>query len=104
MEIDSISSVGTVVGSGFFGGLLLGYAFKKVVKLIAVIAGLFISGLAYLQYQQLATFKWDSIEGTIASLANTAINSFDEFWYSTYHRYVSRFCDWLHEGIIKDGY
>jgi uncharacterized membrane protein (Fun14 family) len=79
MEIDSISSVGTVVGSGFFGGLLLGYAFKKVVKLIAVIAGLFISGLAYLQYQQLATFKWDSIEGTITSLANTTASTFNEY-------------------------
>jgi uncharacterized membrane protein (Fun14 family) len=79
MEIDSISSVGTVVGSGFFGGFLLGYAFKKVVKLIAVIAGLFISGLAYLQYQQLATFKWDSIEGTITSLANTTSSTFNEY-------------------------
>jgi uncharacterized membrane protein (Fun14 family) len=40
------------VGGGFFRGLLFGYAIKKVVKLIAVIAGLFIAGLAYLQYQQ----------------------------------------------------
>jgi uncharacterized membrane protein (Fun14 family) len=36
------------VGGGFFGGLLFGYAIKKVAKLIAVIAGLFIAGLAYL--------------------------------------------------------
>jgi uncharacterized membrane protein (Fun14 family) len=27
------------VGGGFFGGLLFGYAIKKVVKLIAVVAG-----------------------------------------------------------------
>jgi uncharacterized membrane protein (Fun14 family) len=38
----------TIASSGgFFGGLLFGYAVKKVVKLIAVIAGLFIAGLAY---------------------------------------------------------
>jgi uncharacterized membrane protein (Fun14 family) len=39
------------VGGGFFGGLLFEYAIKKVVKLIAVIVGLFLAGLAYLQYQ-----------------------------------------------------
>jgi uncharacterized membrane protein (Fun14 family) len=50
------------VGGGFFGGLLFGYAIKKVVKLIAVIAGLFVAGLGYLQYQQIASFDWNRIE------------------------------------------
>jgi uncharacterized membrane protein (Fun14 family) len=36
-----------MVGGGFFGGLLLGYAIKKVVKVLAVIFGLFLAGLAY---------------------------------------------------------
>jgi uncharacterized membrane protein (Fun14 family) len=79
MEIDSISSVGTVVGGGFFGGLLFGYALKKVLKLIAIVVGLFISGLAYLQYQQLASFNWENIEGTITSLANTTASSFNNY-------------------------
>jgi uncharacterized membrane protein (Fun14 family) len=56
------------MGGGFFGGLLFGYAIKKVVKLIAVVAGLFIAGLAYLQYQQIASFDWNRIE-TLASSA-----------------------------------
>jgi uncharacterized membrane protein (Fun14 family) len=51
-----------MVGGGFFGGLLFGYAIKKVVKLIAVIAGLSIAGLAYLQYQQIASFDWNRME------------------------------------------
>jgi uncharacterized membrane protein (Fun14 family) len=59
------------VGGGFFGGLLFGYAIKKVVKLIAVIAGLFIAGLAYLQYQQIASFDWNRIE----VLASTALGN-----------------------------
>jgi uncharacterized membrane protein (Fun14 family) len=78
MSIDTINSIAATVGGGFFGGLFLGYALKKVVKLIAVIVGLFISGLAYLQYQQLATLNWDNIEGTITSLANTTASSFDD--------------------------
>jgi uncharacterized membrane protein (Fun14 family) len=61
------------VGGGFFGGLLFGYAIKKVVKLIAVIAGLFIAGLAYLQYQQIASFDWNRIEVlATAALGNIA--------------------------------
>jgi uncharacterized membrane protein (Fun14 family) len=62
LSTDIVTSTYAIVGGGFFGGLLFGYAIKKVVKLIAVIAGLFISGLAYLQYQQIASFDWNRIE------------------------------------------
>jgi hypothetical protein len=43
---DIITLVSATVGGGFFGGLLFGYAIKKVVKLIAVIAGLSIAGFS----------------------------------------------------------
>ena len=62
MSTDIVASSAAIVGGGFFGGLLFGYAIKKVVKLIAVVAGLFIAGLAYLQYQQIASFDWNRIE------------------------------------------
>lgn len=68
MSADSVTSASAIVGGGFFGELLLGYAIKKVVKLIAIIAGLFIAGLAYLQYQQIASFDWTRIE-VLASAA-----------------------------------
>jgi uncharacterized membrane protein (Fun14 family) len=35
----------SAIGGGFFGGLLLGYALKKVVKIIAVVVGLCISSV-----------------------------------------------------------
>ena len=62
MNMDMLTSVSGTIGGGFFGGLLFGYAIKKVVKLIAIVAGLFIAGLAYLQYQQIASFDWNRIE------------------------------------------
>jgi uncharacterized membrane protein (Fun14 family) len=79
LSTDVITSITATIGGGFAGGILLGYALKKVVKLLAVTAGLFIAGIAYLQYHQIASFNWDKIEGTITSLANTTANTFDDY-------------------------
>jgi uncharacterized membrane protein (Fun14 family) len=79
LSSDIIASISATIGGGFFGGLLIGYALKKIVKVIAVIVGLFIAGLAYLQYHQIASFNWEKIEGTITSLANTTANTFNDY-------------------------
>jgi uncharacterized membrane protein (Fun14 family) len=55
MSFDNVISYAATMGSGFFVGVLIGYALKKVIKLVAVIVGLFLAGLAYLQYYQIAT-------------------------------------------------
>ena len=38
MNADTLTSMSASIGGGFFGGLLLGYALKKVVKLVAAIS------------------------------------------------------------------
>ena len=62
---------------GFFVGILIGYALKKVIKLVAVIVGLFLAGLAYLQYHQIANINWNKVqtvsEGAITTLSNAAM-------------------------------
>ncbi len=50
------------VGGGFFLGLITGYAIKKVIKLAAVIVGLFVAALAYLEYQRIVSVDWDRIQ------------------------------------------
>jgi uncharacterized membrane protein (Fun14 family) len=65
MTAEALTSIPATIGGGFIGGLLLGFAIKKVVKLIAVVFGLFIAGLAYMQYQQIAYFDWERIERMI---------------------------------------
>jgi uncharacterized membrane protein (Fun14 family) len=45
----------TSLGGGFFGGIVMGYALKKVAKLIAIVLGMFLAGLAYLKYQGVAS-------------------------------------------------
>jgi uncharacterized membrane protein (Fun14 family) len=65
------------MGIGFFIGVLIGYALKKVIKILAVIFGLFLAGLAYLQYHQIANINWNKLqtvsEDAIITLSNTVI-------------------------------
>jgi uncharacterized membrane protein (Fun14 family) len=72
--IDSFGPTAATIGGGFFVGVLVGYALKKVIKLLAVIVGLFLAGLAYLQYHQIASINWNKLqqvsEGAITTLAN----------------------------------
>jgi uncharacterized membrane protein (Fun14 family) len=72
--VDSLVPTAATLSGGFFIGVLIGYALKKVVKIVAVIVGLFLDGLAYLQSQQIANINWNKLqtiyEGAITTLAN----------------------------------
>jgi uncharacterized membrane protein (Fun14 family) len=50
--VESFGPAAATLGGGFIVGLLIGYAIKKIIKIVAIIAGLFLAGLAYLQYLQ----------------------------------------------------
>jgi uncharacterized membrane protein (Fun14 family) len=75
--IESFGSTAATMGCGFFVGILIGYALKKVIKMVAVIVGLFLAGLAYLQYHQIAIIKWNKLqhisEDAITALSNAII-------------------------------
>jgi uncharacterized membrane protein (Fun14 family) len=58
---DLMPFAGTI-GGGFFVGLLAGYAIKKIIKIAAVIIGLFIAVLAYLEYQRIIQVDWTLIQ------------------------------------------
>ena len=72
MDLDE--NLAVTLGGGFFGGILIGYALKKFIKIVAIIAGFFLAALAYLQYQQIASINWDRLqaisEDTLTTLAN----------------------------------
>jgi uncharacterized membrane protein (Fun14 family) len=60
--VESFGPTAVTMGGAFFVDILIGYALKKVIKIAAVIvglflAGLFLAGLAYLQYHQIANIK-----------------------------------------------
>jgi uncharacterized membrane protein (Fun14 family) len=72
--VESFGPTAATLSGGFFVGILIGYALKKVIKLLAIIVGLFLAGLAYLQYHHIANINWNKLqtvsEGAVTTLAN----------------------------------
>jgi uncharacterized membrane protein (Fun14 family) len=75
--IESFGPTAATMGGGFIVGIVIGYAVKKIIKILAVIVGLFLAGLAYLQYHHIANINWNKLqtvsEGAITTLSNAII-------------------------------
>jgi uncharacterized membrane protein (Fun14 family) len=58
---------------GFLFGAVAGYAIKKIMKIAAIVIGLFVVGLSYLSYRGWIDVKWIEMENaTKATLTNVA--------------------------------
>ena len=66
-------------GGGFLFGAVAGYAIKKVMKIAAVVVGLFVAALAYLSYRGWIDVKWIAMENatrsTLTSVAGQAVHA-----------------------------
>jgi uncharacterized membrane protein (Fun14 family) len=66
-------------GGGFLFGAVAGYAIKKVMKIAAVVVGLFVAGLAYLSYKGWIDVKWvameDASRSTLTNVSEQAVNA-----------------------------
>ena len=65
MGVSSDLSVGDLLfsaGGGFLLGAVACYAIKKVMKIAAVVVGLFVAGLAFLSYNGWIDIKWMEME------------------------------------------
>jgi len=71
-----IGGLATSVGIGGFLGFLMGYAIKKILKIIIIVAGLLVGILYYLQYNGLITLDWSKLEAALGS-AMTNVSGFD---------------------------
>jgi uncharacterized membrane protein (Fun14 family) len=67
------------VGGGFLFGAVVGYAIKKVMKIAAVVVGLFVAGLAYLSYKGWIDVKWlvmeNATRSTLTNIAGQAVHA-----------------------------
>lgn len=75
MSVESFSPMVAEIGVGFFAGALIGFALKKVLKISAVVVGLFFVGLAYLQYQQVININWNKLQATSHNAATILVNA-----------------------------
>jgi uncharacterized membrane protein (Fun14 family) len=64
------------MGFGVTTGFLIGFAIKKVMKILAVIAGAFFAAMIYLESQNIISINWDRLritsEGSVMALTNAA--------------------------------
>jgi uncharacterized membrane protein (Fun14 family) len=65
----------TQLGVGGIIGLCIGYALKKMAKIVAAIIGLFALGLIFLETQGLISVDWLGVE----AWGNTALSSLGQF-------------------------
>jgi uncharacterized membrane protein (Fun14 family) len=75
----SIMPFVSTIGFGGIAGFLIGFALKRIMKILAVIAGVFFAALLYLESQHIVNVNWDklqiisnSILSTITTTATTA--------------------------------
>jgi uncharacterized membrane protein (Fun14 family) len=59
-------------GGGFLFGAAAGFAVKKVMKIAAVVIGLFVAALAFLSYKGLIDVRWVAMENATRSTLTNA--------------------------------
>ena len=66
----------STVGFGCIVGFLVGFALKRIMKILAVIAGVFFAALLYLESQHIVNVNWDKLQtisnGVLSTIAATA--------------------------------
>jgi uncharacterized membrane protein (Fun14 family) len=73
--------------------LITGYASKKVIKLAAVIVGLFIAALAYLEYQRILNVDWERVQAFSQNGITWVVNVITQ---------VSNTIDASHSGMLPN--
>jgi len=67
------------VGGRLLFGTVAGYVIKKVMKIAAVVVGLFVAGLEFLSYKGWIDVKWTAMENatrsTLADVTTQALNT-----------------------------
>jgi uncharacterized membrane protein (Fun14 family) len=65
----------STVGFGGIVGFLVGFALKRIMKILAVIAGVFFAALLYLESQHIVNINWDKLQtisnGVLSTIATT---------------------------------
>jgi uncharacterized membrane protein (Fun14 family) len=65
----------STIGFGGIVGFLIGFTIKRIMKILAVIAGVFFAALLYLESQHIVNINWDKLQtisnGVLSTIATT---------------------------------
>jgi uncharacterized membrane protein (Fun14 family) len=65
----------STIGFGGIVGFLVGFALKQIMKILAVIAGVFFAALLYLESQHIVNINWDKLQTISNSVLSTIITT-----------------------------
>lgn len=75
MSFDNLGTVATSGGFGFMSGILMGFFMKKVLKIVAIIAGFIITVIAYLSFQGIIRIDSAKLQTSSEWLVNALISA-----------------------------
>src|SRR2546421_10795647 len=61
----------STIGFGGIVGFLIGFMLKRIMKILAVIAGVFFAALLYLESQHIVNVNWDKLQSISNSVLST---------------------------------
>jgi uncharacterized membrane protein (Fun14 family) len=64
----------STIGFGGIAGFLIGFAIKKVMKILAVVAGVFFAVLLYLESHEIVAINWDKLQNISQGVLSTISN------------------------------
>jgi uncharacterized membrane protein (Fun14 family) len=65
----------STIGFGGIVGFLVGFMLKRIMKILAVIAGVFFAALLYLESQHIVNVNWDRLQTISNSVLSTIITT-----------------------------
>lgn len=93
MDINSLLPVTIQLSFGLIAGIIVGYTFKKITKLLAILLGLFFMGIQILAYYKFVSVNWEKV-AEVTENAISATASTSPFWWNvltTNFPYVATF-------------
>lgn len=78
MNVESATPILTSVGFGMISGFLIGFAIKKVMKILAVVVGIFLAAMIYLETQKIISINWTKLQSTSEVAVTGLTNAVDQ--------------------------
>ena len=82
LEIDP-TQLGLEFGSGAVIGAIIGFAFKKIAKVIAVLVGLELALFKFLESRGILSVDWDRLSGGALDVTESAASQTPPSWVNT---------------------